>query len=128
VKERWPVGRVTVVPDEPRRPMFRAEVTATVLPPPWRVDSDDTSPVPARGAFSHQEMLAVMTPGEHRSRVIALPGSGVDPGAIWHGITSAWRDWQERRIHERVTRELAALRAASRDQDQESAVADAGEP
>jgi hypothetical protein len=110
------------------RPVFRSDVTATLLPPPWRWDPDDASPVPARGAISHQELLAAMTPGEPRPAVIAPAGLGVDPGEIWHGITSAWRGWQERRIHERVMAELAALRAASGDQGQEAAVADAEAP
>jgi hypothetical protein len=30
----------------------------------------------------------------------------VDPGNIYNGFKRAWHDWQARRIHERVTREL----------------------
>jgi len=128
VRERWPIDRVSFTTDEERRPMFRAGVTATLLPPPWHLDPDDASPVPARGAISHREMLAVMTPQEFRPAVVAIPGAGVDPGAIWRGITSAWRGWQERRIHERVERELAALHAASGAQDDEPPTADEGGP
>jgi len=118
VRERWPIDPVSVVSADHGRPTFRSGVTADILPPPWRIDPDDRSPVPVGGAISHQEMLAVMTPRELSAPVVAIPGAGIDPGAVWHGITSAWRDWRARRIHARVTRELAALQEANRKDDE----------
>jgi hypothetical protein len=58
-------------------------------------------------------MLSAITPEPFRDNVM-YPGASVDPGAIYHGITKAWRDWQARRIRARVTRELEEfLRAAA---------------
>jgi hypothetical protein len=34
-----------------------------------------------------------------------------------NGIKQAWRDWQARRIHERVMKEVEALKAAAVDSD-----------
>jgi hypothetical protein len=62
-------------------------------------------------------MLRMMTPQEFSTPLIS---HSVDPGAIYNGFKRAWRDWQERRIHERVLRELEELkrlRAADEDSD-----------
>jgi hypothetical protein len=42
----------------------------------------------------------------------------VDPGAMYNSMKKAWRDWQARRIHERVVKELEEferMRAAASD-------------
>lgn len=54
-----------------------------------------------------------MTPQEFSTPVIS---GSVDPGSIYNDFKKAWREWQARRIHERVVKELEeleALRAAS---------------
>ena len=54
----------------------------------------------------------MMTPQEFATPLIS---ASVDPGDIYNGFKQAWRDWQARRIHERVMRELEEferLRAA----------------
>jgi hypothetical protein len=111
-RETWPTDAWTFTIDEEGRPRFRSGVTVTLPPPLWHLTPDDASPVPARGALTHREMLGAMTPEPFRDNVM-YPGVSVDPGSIYHGIVNAWRAWQARRIHERVTRELEEfLRAA----------------
>ena len=59
-----------------------------------------------------------MTPQEFSTP--PLIGATVDPGSIYNDLKKAWREWQARRIHERVVKELEeleALRAASVDTD-----------
>jgi hypothetical protein len=102
-RETWPAEAWTFTIDEEGRPRFRSGVTVTLPPPPWQLTPGDTSPVPARGAITHREMLAAINP-EFRDNVIYRVS--VDPGAIYQGIMSAYREWQARRIHERVTKEL----------------------
>jgi len=126
-RERWPTDTAAFTIDEQGRPRFRGGVTEQLPPPPWQLTPEIT-PVPALGAISHQEMVAVMTPREFSAPAISPAGGGVDPGAIWHSIRGAWRDWQERRIHERVMREVEALRAASDDQTNEQAATDIPAP
>ena len=105
-REWWPTDVATFTIDEEGRPRFRAGVTVTQsLPPPWQL-SDEQLPLNYRGAISHQEMLAVMTPEAFRSGAIAGAGVSTDPGEIYQSIKKAWREWQARRIHERVTKEL----------------------
>jgi hypothetical protein len=41
-------------------------------------------------------------------------GGSVDPGSIYQSIRNAWRDWQARRIHKRVMRELEELERLNR--------------
>lgn len=104
-RETWPTEAWSFTIDEDGRPRFRSGVTATLPPPLWQLIPGDTSPVPFRGALSHREMVAAVTPEPFRDNVM-YPGASVDAGAIYHGIMKAWRDWQARRIHERVTKEL----------------------
>jgi len=47
-----------------------------------------------------------MTPQEFSTPLIS---GSADPGEIYNGIKSAWREWQARRIHERVMKELEEL-------------------
>ena len=47
-----------------------------------------------------------MTPQEFSTPLISAT---VDPGDIYNGFRRGWRDWQARRIHERVARELEEL-------------------
>jgi hypothetical protein len=112
-RETWPTDAWSFTIDEDGRPRFRSGVTVTLPPPLWHLTPGDTSPVPARGALTHREMLGAATPEPFRDNVM-YPGVSVDPGAIYHGIAKAWRDWQARRIHERVTKELEDfIRAAA---------------
>src|SRR5690348_11210292 len=103
-RELWPEQVDTSSPavDEQGRPHFRSGTTETAPPRPWQLSPEDKSIVPARGAISHQEMVRFMTPQEFSTPLI---GVSVDPGSIMNEMKKAWRDWQARRIHERVTRE-----------------------
>jgi hypothetical protein len=47
-----------------------------------------------------------MTPQEFSTPLIS---GSVDPGSIMNEIKKGWRDWQARRIHERVTKEREEL-------------------
>ena len=49
----------------------------------------------------------MMTPMEFSTPPL-ISGS-VDPGNVYNSLKRAWHDWQARRIHERVTRELEEL-------------------
>ena len=102
--------------DEEGRPRFRASVTVTqTLSPPWQL-SDEPQPANYRGAISHQEMLRVMTPQAFSTP--PLIGASVDPGAMYNEIKKAWREWQARRVHERVMKELEELEAQRAASDQ----------
>jgi hypothetical protein len=101
-REWWPTEPHAFTIDEEGRPRFRISTTETLPPPPWRPSPEDPL-TPARGAISHQEMLRVMTPKEFSTPLI---GATVDPGSIYNDIKKAWRDWQARRIHEQVVKEL----------------------
>jgi hypothetical protein len=48
----------------------------------------------------------MMTPMEFSTPLIT---GSVDPGDIYNGFKQAWRDWQARRIRERIVRELEEL-------------------
>lgn len=104
-REYWPTDAATFTIDEQGRPRFRSGVTETTPTPPWQ-PTPDGQPVPARGAVSHQEMLRIMTPQEFSTPLI---GGSVDPGSIYNDIKKAWREWEARRIHERVTKEVEEL-------------------
>ena len=109
-REYWPTDTATFTIDEQGRPRFRSGVTATPPGPPWQ-QSSEPEPDRFRGAISHQEMLRVMTPQEFSTP--PLIGGTVDPGEMINSIKQAWRDWQARRIHERVMKEVEALKAAA---------------
>ena len=55
-------------------------------------------------------MVWMITPMEFSTPLIS---TSVDSGNIYNGLKRAWRDWQARRIHERVTRELEELERLS---------------
>ena len=57
----------------------------------------------------------MMTPMEFSTPLIS---GSADPGDIYNGLKRAWRDWQARRIHERVTRELEELEGPRAPQDE----------
>jgi hypothetical protein len=103
-RELWPeqVATSSPVVDEQGRPRFRSGTTETAPRPPWQLSPEDKSIVPAGGAISHQEMVRFMTPQEFSTPLV---GASVDPGSIMNEMKKAWRDWQARRIHERVTKE-----------------------
>ena len=109
-RELWPIAVATSTLDEEGRPRFRSGITVTTLPSPWRL-TPDTAPIPSRGAISHQEMVRVMTPQEYSTPPI---GGSADPGSIFRGIRSAWRDWQARHIQKRIMRELEELERLNR--------------
>jgi hypothetical protein len=115
-REWWPIDVVPFAIDEEGRPRFRSGITVTPLPPPWP-PTPDTAPTPSRGAISHQEMVRMMTPREYSTPLV---GGSVDPGSIYQGIRHAWRDWQMRRIHERVMRELEELERLNRAAQEET--------
>ena len=111
-RELWPTEPQAYTIDDEGRPRFRINTTETLPPPPWRLSPDDPL-TPARGAISHKEMVRMMTPQEFSTPLI---GMSTDPGAIYNDIKKAWREWQARRIHERVVKEIEELermRAAS---------------
>jgi hypothetical protein len=115
-RERWPTDVATFTIDEEGRPRFRSGTTVTLLPPPWP-PTPDTAPAPSRGAISHQEMVRMMTPQEYSTPLI---GGSVDPGSIYQSVRNAWRDWQARRIHQRVMRELEELERLNRAAEREA--------
>ena len=115
-REWWPTDVTTFTIDEEGRPRFRSGITVTTLPPPWP-PTPDTAPTPSRGAISHQEMVRMMTPQGYSTPMI---GGSVDPGSIYQSIRSAWRDWQARRIHQRVMRELEELERLNRAAEEEA--------
>jgi hypothetical protein len=115
-REWWPTDVATFTIDEEGRPRFRSGITVTTLPPPWP-PTPDTAPTPSRGAISHQEMVRMMTPQEYSTPLI---GGSVDPGSIYQSIRNAWRDWQARRIHQRVMRELEELERLNRAAEEEA--------
>jgi hypothetical protein len=104
-RELWPTGDYDFTVDEDGRPRFRSGVTVTLPPPPWQ-PSSEPGPGRYRGAISHQEMLRVMTP---QAFSVPLISGSADPGEIYNGLKNAWRDWQARRIHERVMKEIEEL-------------------
>jgi len=99
--------------DEQGRTRFRASITVDefVLPPPWY----ETDPAIGRfrrpGTLYHQEFLSVVTPEAFRASTFNAGGVSVDPGTMFDGLKSAWRSWQEKRVRERIEREVAELRA-----------------
>jgi hypothetical protein len=107
-RELWPepAASTSLVLDEHGRPRFRSGTTETAPRPPWQLSAEDKSNLPARGAISHQEMVRFMTPQEFSTPLIS---ASVDPGSIVNEMKKAWRDWQARRIHERVTKEREEL-------------------
>ena len=112
-REYWPTDSATFTVDDEGRPRFRSGITVATPPPPWQ-QSSEPEPNRFRGAISHQEMLRMMTPQEFSTPLIS---GSVDPGQIINGMKQAWRDWQARRIHERVVKEVEALKAAAADSD-----------
>jgi hypothetical protein len=105
VRDLWPTDGFTFTIDEEGRPRFRSGVTVTLPPTPWQ-PSPEPGPDRYRGAISHKEMLRVMTPQGFSTPLVS---GSVDPGEIYNGIKNAWREWEARRIHERVMKEIEEL-------------------
>lgn len=102
--------------DEQGRPLFRTNVTVSrfVLPLPWQNTEPAFGPVQPRGRLYHQEFLSVVTPEPFRAGAVSAAsgaGVGMDPGAMFGGVRTAFRNWQARRARERIEREAAQLRA-----------------
>lgn len=115
-RDWWPTEPASFTIDEEGRPRFRTGITETLMAPPWRPSPDD-SLTPTRGAISHKEMVRMMTPQVFSTPLIS---GSTDPGALYNDIKKAWREWQARRIHERVMKEIEELermRAASEKDD-----------
>ena len=115
-RDWWPTELTPFTIDEEGRPRFRTGITETLLAPPWQLSPDDAV-TPARGAISHKEMVRMMTPQAFSTPLISM---STDPGALYNGMKKAWREWQARRIHERVVKEveeLERMRAASEKDD-----------
>ena len=111
-RDWWPTEPSSFTIDEEGRPRFRTSITETLMAPPWRPSPADAM-TPARGAVSHQEMLRMMTPQAFSTPLISV---STDPGALYNDTKKAWRNWQARRIHKRVMKEIEELermRAAS---------------
>jgi hypothetical protein len=104
-RELWPTDDSTFTIDEEGRPRFRSGVAVTLPPSPWQ-PSSEPGPDRYRGAISHKEMLRVMTPQEVSTPLVS---GSADPGEISNAIKNAWREWQARRIHERVMKEIEEL-------------------
>ena len=117
-REWWPTEPASFTIDEQGRPRFRAGTTETLLAPPWQLSPDDQLTLaPARGAISHREMMRIMTPQEFSTPLFSVT---TDPGAMYNAMKKAWREWQARRIHERVEKEveeLERLRKANEEND-----------
>jgi len=114
-REWWPIEVAFFTIDEEGRPRFRTGVIEIAVLPPWQAYRE-SGLVPARGRISHQEMLRVMTPYEFSTPLVS---ASTDPGAMYHAITRTWRDWQERRIHERVVKELEEFERLRTESDQD---------
>ena len=115
-RDWWPTEPASFSIDEEGRPRFRTGTTATLPAPPWRLSPDDPL-TPARGAISHKEMVRMMTPQEFSTPLMSV---STDPGAVYKEIRKTWREWQARRIHERVVKELEEfkrMRSAASEQD-----------
>jgi hypothetical protein len=118
-RQLWPVEVDQGSLDEQGRPRFRTSVEASpiVLPLPW-LNDPVTGPIQPRSRLYHAEFLSVVTPEPFRASALTAAaggGVGVDPGAMLDGVKSVWRDWQTRRVRERIERELAALRERAAD-------------
>jgi hypothetical protein len=111
-RELWPIDERGLM-DKRGRPPFRSSVTATplVLPLPWLETDAAWRRFQRPGRLYHQEFLSVVTPEAFRGGALAAAGVAVDPGAMFGGVKTAWRNWQARRVHERVEKEVAQLRA-----------------
>jgi hypothetical protein len=113
-RELWPTEVASFTIDEEGRPRFHTGITEAVPAPPWALGDEGGALLPARGRISHREMLAIMTPPVFGPPLIS---GSADPGEMYHAMKKAWREWKERRIHERVTKELEEFeRRAESDQ------------
>ena len=110
-RELWPADVSSSIDDQ-GRPRFRATVTVDefALPVPWQeVDANRAPFKPRGGNLHHHQFLAQVTPEEFRSSVLYPTGITVDPGEMFNGLKSAWRSWQEKRVRERIGKELKEL-------------------
>ena len=111
-RELWPTD-VSGSIDDQGRPRFRTTVTVIefALPVPWQdVDANRAPFKPRGGNLHHHQFLAQVTPEEFRSGVLYPAGLTVDPGEIFNGVKSVWRSWQEKRVRQRIAKEVEELR------------------
>lgn len=115
-RELWAVGDPGPT-EEQGRPLFRTSVTVAAsqfaLPLPWQETDPALGRFRPRGRLYHQEFLSVVTPEAFRGGALATGGVGVDPGTMFDGVTKIWRNWQARRVRERIEREVAQLRSGA---------------
>jgi len=95
-----PSTTLRTTPTEEEKSAWRTNV-------PW-VDSQDAVRTPrVRGRLYHQEYLSRVTPEAfRRSALGAAPQVTADPGTAIDRFLRVWRARQERRMSERVEREL----------------------
>jgi len=112
-RQLWPAAVFPATGDgDPSH--FRVDVTAPAftLPMPWLSPADPSARIRRPGSrAAHREFLFAVTPEAFRASTLYPIGITVDPGAILNGVKARWSGWQARRIHERVAREVAQLRA-----------------
>ena len=97
---------------EDGRAVFRSGVTAkeSMMPPAWQLPPARQPPRGRYGEYQ-REVLWAVTPPEFRGSTFYTPGISIDPGAITKRVRNSWRGWQARRIHDRIEKEVAQLRA-----------------
>jgi hypothetical protein len=111
-RDLWPTA-VFASTDNGSPSHFRVDVSAQAfaLPVPWLSPADPSARIRRPGSQLHRQFLYDTTPEAFRASTLYPIGITVDPGAIGHGVKARWRNWRARRIHERVEREAAQLRA-----------------
>jgi hypothetical protein len=112
-RQLWPTEvNMVVTIDEDGRPRFRSGVAVDVPQAPWTPDPNVLYYRPFGGA-NHSEFLYQVTPEGFRAGALYPCCFSTDPASIVNGIKSAWRSYQEKRIRERIQKEVDELRAAS---------------
>jgi hypothetical protein len=97
---------------------FRVEIHGRRFTFPDFKDSLDFrgEPIPPHGLY-HYEFLQMVTPPEFRaSTLIGGPDMLAAGRSLVASITQAWREREERKIHEEVLRELAAIKQQQQQQ------------
>jgi hypothetical protein len=115
-RELWPTEMVISI-DEQGRPRFRSGITVDIPPPPWVLDDEGGIHFRPFGGAYHSEFLYQVTPEAFRAGTLYPCCIGFDPGLVKDAIKSAWHSYQERRVRERIQKEVDELRAAPAEPD-----------